>query len=98
MFSCKRRYVAIGLIVVFLILVFIFAKRNYSISSSLAPLPTAINPNFLTQVDDCFIPTAAVYGYTLRIVSGFRSMAQQQQYMMKVGLKTARSSLSAAGT
>lgn len=43
------------------------------------PLPTAEDPNFLRQVDDCFIPTAAVYGYTLRVTAGFRSIAQQAQ-------------------
>ena len=39
--------------------------------------PKGENPNFLTQVDDCFIPTAALYGYTLRITAAFRSMADQ---------------------
>ncbi len=43
------------------------------------PLPTGINQNFLTQVNECFIPTAAVYGYTLRITSGFRSITDQEQ-------------------
>jgi hypothetical protein len=74
----QRPYlIAMGIFVVCLIVGLIFAKRTYSISP--VPLPTALDPNFLTQVNDCFIPTAAVYGYTLRIVSGFRSMAQQQQ-------------------
>ena len=41
------------------------------------PVPTAMDPNFLKQVDECFLPTAAVYGYTLRITAGFRSMADQ---------------------
>lgn len=41
------------------------------------PLPTAMNPNFLTQVNKCFIPVAKVYGYTLRITDGFRSLANQ---------------------
>jgi len=44
-----------------------------------APLPTDIDPNFLTQVNECFIPTAAVYGYTLRISDGFRTVAEQDQ-------------------
>ena len=44
-----------------------------------APLPTAIDPNFITQVNECFIPTAAVYGYDLRITAGFRSIADQEQ-------------------
>ncbi len=43
------------------------------------PLPTGMNQNFLTQVNDCFIPTAAAYGYTLRITAGFRSFAEQEQ-------------------
>ena len=43
------------------------------------PLPTAENPNFLTQVTNCFLPTAAVYGYRLRITAGFRSIADQTQ-------------------
>ncbi len=58
---------------------FILAKGNYSISSPVAPMPTVIDPNFTTQVNDCFIPTAAANGYSLRIVSGFRSLAEQQQ-------------------
>ena len=41
------------------------------------PVPTAMDPNFLKQVNECFIPTAAVYGYTLRITDGFRSMDDQ---------------------
>ncbi|MBU6447877.1 M15 family metallopeptidase, partial [Patescibacteria group bacterium] len=28
---------------------------------------------------ECFIPTAAVYGYDLRITSGFRSLSEQTQ-------------------
>lgn len=43
------------------------------------PLPTEINPNFLNQVEKCFIPAAAVYGYNLRITSGFRSLSEQDQ-------------------
>jgi len=42
------------------------------------PLLTSLNNNFLKQINDCFIPTAAVYGYTLRITSGYRSMEEQQ--------------------
>jgi hypothetical protein len=33
----------------------------------------------MDQVNECFFPTSAVYGYFLRITSGFRSLAQQQQ-------------------
>ncbi|MFA5188700.1 MAG: M15 family metallopeptidase [Patescibacteria group bacterium] len=50
-----------------------------AVTQSFAPLPTEINPNFLTQINDCFIPSAAVYGYSLRITSGFRTVAEQNQ-------------------
>ncbi|MDP2934406.1 MAG: M15 family metallopeptidase [bacterium] len=43
------------------------------------PMPTEINANFLTQIKECFIPITAVYGYTLRISSGFRTVAEQDQ-------------------
>jgi hypothetical protein len=57
---------------------FLLARQDIYVIKA-APLPTGLDPNFINQVDECFIPTAAVYGYTLRIVSGFRSMAEQQQ-------------------
>lgn len=44
-----------------------------------APLPEEIDPNFLTQINECFIPAAAVYGYNLRITSGLRSKEEQEQ-------------------
>jgi hypothetical protein len=50
-----------------------------AILKGFVPMPTAIDSNFLNQVNECFIPTAAVYGYTLRITSGFRSIAEQDQ-------------------
>lgn len=40
-------------------------------------MPTEIDQNFLTQVNECFIPTAKVYGYALRITSSFRSLTEQ---------------------
>jgi hypothetical protein len=43
------------------------------------PLLTELDNNFLTQVNECFIPVAAVYGYTLRITSGYRSLSEQDQ-------------------
>jgi hypothetical protein len=46
---------------------------------SFVPMPTAIDSNFLNQVNECFIPTAAVYRYTLRITSGFRTVEEQYQ-------------------
>lgn len=42
-------------------------------------LSTEIDQNFLTQVNQCFIPAAAVYGYTLRITSDFRTIEEQDQ-------------------
>jgi len=44
-----------------------------------APLPKKINAFFLNQVNECFIPVASLYGYTLRISSGFRSIEEQNQ-------------------
>lgn len=41
--------------------------------------PTEINQNFLVQVNECFFPVAAIYGYTLRITSGYRSLEEQDQ-------------------
>jgi hypothetical protein len=41
------------------------------------PMPTEINQNFLAQVNECFIPVAKIYGYTLRITSDFRSLNEQ---------------------
>ena len=39
--------------------------------------PSGLDPNFSRQVNECFIPVAAIYGYTLRVASGFRSLGQQ---------------------
>jgi len=41
------------------------------------PMPKEADPNFLTQVNECFIPVAAAYGYTLRITDAFRRMEEQ---------------------
>jgi len=49
------------------------------IIQKLVLLPTEIDLNFLTQVNECFIPTAATYGYALRITSGFRPITEQDQ-------------------
>ena len=40
-------------------------------------LATELDKNFLAQVNVCLIPSAAVYGYTLRVTSGFRSLDEQ---------------------
>lgn len=45
----------------------------------IVPFPTDMDPNFLTQVNECFIPIAAAYGYTLRISDGFRTVAEQDE-------------------
>lgn len=44
----------------------------------LPPMPTGINANFEQQVNECLIPLASVYGYNLRISSGFRSVEEQE--------------------
>jgi hypothetical protein len=43
------------------------------------PEPTELDSNFLNQVNECFFPAAAAYGYTLRITSGFRSISDQEE-------------------
>jgi len=53
------------------------AELEPLIAQKQIPVPTEINQNFSTQVNECFIPGAAVYGYTLRVISGFRSLADQ---------------------
>jgi hypothetical protein len=66
---------------------FIFIKDNplkgkyppKVLGANLALMPTAIDPNFITQVNECFIPVASLYGYDLRITSGFRNLAEQDQ-------------------
>jgi len=69
-------FVLVGALVIAALVLF-FWRATYAVKA--APIPTGLDPNFITQVDECFIPTAAVYGYTLRITSGFRSIAEQQQ-------------------
>jgi len=84
--------VALFALVVFLVNVFLQFKlskdlavaENVSIQIQIpkptprpVPLPTEINQNFLVQVNECFIPVANLYGYTLRITSGFRSLSEQ---------------------
>ena len=61
------------------IAILFFSPRMVSIKGSTTPVPTGMNQNFLDQVNQCFIPVASVYGYTLRITSGFRSMIEQAQ-------------------
>ncbi len=70
------KYILILIGIIVIISITIFNKKISTIRNTV-PLPTALDPNFITQVNDCFIPTAAIYGYTLRIVEGFFSMADQ---------------------
>lgn len=62
---------------------FISQKKELAQEPSVTVKPivslTEINQNFLDQVNKCFIPAAAVYGYTLRVTSGFRSLSEQEQ-------------------
>lgn len=68
----------IGAVAIIGVVFFLSLPRVFSI---MAPpqVPTGMNQNFLDQVNECFIPVAGVYGYTLRITSGFRSMTEQAQ-------------------
>ncbi len=43
------------------------------------PLPTEINANFLAQVENCLLPVASAYGYTLRLTSGYRTVEEQDK-------------------
>ncbi len=55
------------------------SKQTADILRLRSAMPTELNANFLTQVNECFIPTAEVYGYTLRITSGFRTTQEQTE-------------------
>jgi len=75
----RRRYLIGMLLFIFcivegILLVKIFTPLTGPI---VVPLPTGMDSNFVNQVDKCFIPTAAAYGYTLRITAGFRSLQDQ---------------------
>ncbi|MDO8558127.1 MAG: D-alanyl-D-alanine carboxypeptidase family protein [bacterium] len=56
-----------------------FSSSEPYIRPTPPPMPTELNANFITQVNECFIPVAAVYGYTLRITSGFRTIKEQAE-------------------
>ncbi len=78
-FFFRRFLISLGVVLACIILGLFFIKNSLSALTvyQVVPIPTALDPNFLTQVNECFIPTAAIYGYTLRITSGFRSAAEQ---------------------
>jgi len=79
--------IGVGVVVIALVFSLIYIQHKHPQQNNIVkaeapkplPIPTALDPNFLTQVNECFIPTAAVYGYDLRITSGFRSLAEQAQ-------------------
>ena len=80
----EKKYLAVSgfILVCAVALLLAFGKqivqgREYIFLLAPASTPTAINPNFIKQVNECFIPTAAVYGYNLRVTAGFRSMSEQ---------------------
>jgi peptidoglycan L-alanyl-D-glutamate endopeptidase CwlK len=77
--SRKNKLLKIFLIAFFAFIIFVlFYHSGFSYVRKPVPMPTEINLNFLTQINDCFIPVAAVYGYTLRITTGFRSTTTQE--------------------
>jgi len=72
--------VSICIVGVLIFVIFVVYENNGSAKiGQLTPVPTEINANFVNQVNECFIPVASLYGYTLRISSGFRSMEEQNQ-------------------
>jgi peptidoglycan L-alanyl-D-glutamate endopeptidase CwlK len=74
------RNVSIVLVCVIGVLIFVVCENSGSAKTGqLSPMPTEINSNFENQVNECFIPVAFFYGYTLRISSGFRSVEEQNQ-------------------
>jgi len=56
--------IVIVMVMVIVSLFLPFWPRTYAIAPP--PLPTGLDPNVSRQVDDCFLPTAAVYGFDLR--------------------------------
>ena len=73
----KKKFVVLIIVLIFALVGLIFFPRVITIHQSVASVPTAMNPNFLDQVNQCLIPVASVYGYDLYVTSGFRSMAEQ---------------------
>lgn len=74
------RKIGIVLICVIGIIIFVIYENGSSAKTGqLTPMPTEINVNFANQVNECLIPVASLYGYTLRISSAFRSIEEQNQ-------------------
>jgi hypothetical protein len=81
----NRKYLGKYFVIVTIVVVFILILRSliFNLNVTLvgplvfAPFPTEENPNFLMQVNKCFLPTAAIYKYDLRITASFRSMSDQ---------------------
>ena len=86
-FQTNRKTIIILLTMVLVLANAWLIKENYKQTPSIAgqsvaeivPIPTTIDENFITQVNECFLPIATIYGYTLRITSDFRSVAEQEE-------------------
>ena len=76
-FSRKHYGILAGIILICIINGHVFIKQNFFTKSKIVPIPTALDSNFTIQLTNCFIPMAAIYGYTLRTTSGFRSLEDQ---------------------
>lgn len=80
MFGFRQIFTVVIFLVLFIgSMVFIIRYDYASIMKMPVPLPTEIDSNFSTQINECFIPIASIYGYTLRISSGFRTVEEQEQ-------------------
>jgi hypothetical protein len=88
----RKRFFMVGFVLALAASVFALAynRNDKKISGAAveaifvpAPMPTEINANFINQVNKCFLPTAALYGYTLRITSGFRSLDEQEELYLQ---------------
>ncbi len=80
------RVLTIGLSLLgLLVALFIVRQFNHGevlgsvIDTTPPPPPTALDANFEKQVNECLIPIANIYGYTLRINSGFRTVEEQEK-------------------
>lgn len=58
---------------------FVIRYDYASVMQMKVPYPTELDANFSKQINECFIPIASIYGYTLRITSGFRTVEEQEQ-------------------
>src|SRR3989344_5426289 len=75
----QRRIIPAGIILIYITVGPFFVKQFLVTKPKIVPMPTALDPSFTEQLINCFIPTAAIYGYTLRTTSGFRSLTDQAE-------------------